>query len=181
MDKISKIEVRNAIFPDDGESIKALWLEYLVWGNDKMQAMYGVHPHNPTETVKDDLKNIAKFQPPQGRLMLALYENKICGLGSLKSITTEIGEIKRMYVDPTFRGIGAGRAILHALLEEAKAIGYTTVRLDTPKFMVAAHALYRSFGFYDIGPYPEMEVSQEFKEYLLFMEIDLLKTIDLPN
>ena len=107
----SKVEVRHAVIPDDIKHIKKLWYEYLVWGNDKMQSTYGVHPHNPAETVEQDIKSIDKFQPPHGRLMIAVYKNKICGIGSLQSINTEIGEIKRMYVDPKFRRIGAGRAI----------------------------------------------------------------------
>ena len=42
--------------------------------------------------------------------------------------------------------------------------------------MEAAHALYRSVGFRDIAAYPEMEIPEEFKDYLLFMELDLLAT-----
>jgi len=102
-----------------------------------------------------------------------MYKDKICGLGSLKSINSEIGEIKRMFVDPTVRRIGAGRAILGGLLDEAKKAGYKKIRLDSPKFMEAAHSLYRSFGFYDIETYPEMEIPAEFKDYLLFKELDV--------
>ena len=105
--------------------------------------------------------------------MLAFFEGKACGIGCLKPITDEIGEVKRMYVDPSFRNIGAGRAILQALLEAAKATGYQKVRLDSPKFMVAAHALYRSAGFHDIPFYPEVEIPESFRQYLLFMEVDL--------
>ena len=171
----SKVEVRYAIIPDDIDSIKKLWFDYLFWGNTEMQSHYGVHPHNPADAVESDIKSIDKFQPPHGRLMVAVYENKICGVGSLKSINNEIGEIKRMYVDPTFRRIGAGRAILEALLSEAKKTGYKLVRLDSPKFMEAAHSLYRSFGFNDIEAYPEVEIPEAFREYLLFMELDLTK------
>ena len=39
--------------------------------------------------------------------------------------------------------------------------------------MEAAHSLYRKFGFRDIEPYPEMEIAEEFKDFLLFMELDL--------
>ena len=173
MAKKSKVEVRYAQIPDDIESIEKLWFDYLVWGNDKMQELYGVHPHNPQEAVEQDIQQISKFQPPYGQLIIAVYEGKICGLGSLKSINSEIGEIKRMFVDPTFRRIGAGRAILEGLLVESKKTGYKKVRLDSPKFMEAAHSLYRSFGFRDIEPYPEMEIPAEFKDYLLFMELDL--------
>lgn len=173
MNKKEKVETRTLILPDDIEAVKQLWLDYLVWGNDKMQELYGVHPHNPKKAVEQDIQQIRKFQPPYGQLIIAVYEGKICGLGSLKSINSEIGEIKRMFVDPTFRRIGAGRAILKGLLVESKKAGYKKVRLDSPKFMEAAHSLYRSFGFRDIEPYPEMEIPAEFKDYLLFMELDL--------
>jgi GNAT superfamily N-acetyltransferase len=106
--------------------------------------------------------------------VLAIFEDKVCGLGSLKSINPEIGEIKRMYVDPSFRKIGAGKAILQSLINAAKETGYKKVRLDSPKFMEAAHALYRSFGFKEISVYPEVEIPEEFRQYLLFMELDLL-------
>ena len=144
------IETRDANLPDDIDSIKQLWTEYLTWGNDQMQMLYDVHPHNPAEAVEQDIKMIAKFLPPNGRLMLAFVDNKACGIGCLKSISEEIGEIKRMYVDPSFRKVGAGRAILQSLLTAAKEAGYKKVRLDSPKFMTAAHALYRSVGFSDI-------------------------------
>jgi GNAT superfamily N-acetyltransferase len=74
-----------------------------------MQTLYGVHPHHPEEAVEQDIQEIGKFQPPCGQLILAVYEGKVCGLGSLKKINAEIGEIKRMFVDPDYRRIGAGR------------------------------------------------------------------------
>jgi hypothetical protein len=61
-----------------------------------MQMLYGVHPHNPEEAVREDIKNIDKFLPPNGRLILAVVDEKACGIGCLKSINEEIGEVKRM-------------------------------------------------------------------------------------
>ncbi len=173
MDKKEKVVTRPVVIPEDLKAVEKLWFDYLVWGNDKMQELYGVHPHNPKDAVEQDIQQISKFQPPYGQLIVAVYEDKVCGLGSLKSINPEIGEIKRMFVDPTFRRIGAGQAILEGLLDEAKKVGYKKVRLDSPKFMEAAHSLYRSFGFRDIEAYPEMEIPAKFKDYLLFMELDL--------
>ncbi|MFH4968048.1 GNAT family N-acetyltransferase [Gaetbulibacter sp. M240] len=176
MTKKSQINVRQAKLPEDLDHIKSLWYDYLVWGNNQMEALYGVHPHNPKEAVEADIKQIHKFQPPYGQLITAIYDGTICGLGSLKNISLEIGEIKRMFVDPDFRGLGAGRAILEGLLAASKQAGYKKVRLDSPKFMEAAHGLYRSFGFRDIDPYPEMEIPTSFIDYMLFMELDL--TVD---
>ena len=65
-----------------------------------MQMLYGMHPHNPKEAVEQDIKMIDKFLPPSGLLMLAFVDNNTCGIGCLKSIKEEIGEIKRMYVPP---------------------------------------------------------------------------------
>jgi GNAT superfamily N-acetyltransferase len=161
------------MLPNDIDDVRKLWFDYLTWGNAEMQSLYGVHPHDPLVAVEQDIKYINKFLPPHGRLVLAIYEDKVCGLGSLKSINSEIGEIKRMYVDPSFRKIGAGRAIIQSLINAAKESGYKIVRLDSPKFMEAAHALYRSVGFKDIPVYPEVEIPEEFRQYLLFMELDL--------
>ncbi len=173
MHKNERVVTRTVVIPDDLEAVRKLWFDYLTWGNDRMQELYAVHPHNPKEAVEQDIEQINKFQPPYGQLILAIYDGKVCGLGSLKSINPEIGEIKRMFVDPAFRQIGAGQAILEGLLNEAKKVGYKKVRLDSPKFMEAAHSLYRRFGFRDIEAYPEMEIPAEFKDYLLFMELDL--------
>jgi hypothetical protein len=112
MNTNSVVEIRDAQLPNDIDAIKKLWTAYLTWGNDKMQMLYGVHPHNPVEAVQQDLEMIDKFLPPNGRLILAFIDGNACGIGCLKSINEEIGEIKRMNVDPSFRKIGAGRAIL---------------------------------------------------------------------
>ena len=76
-----------------------------------------------------------------------------------------------MYVDPSCRNVGAGRAVLQSLLTAAKETGYKKVRLDSPKFIKAAH---RSVGFKEIPVYAEVEIPEAFGQYLLFMEIDLL-------
>ena len=44
-------------------------------------------------------------------------------------------------VDPSFRRIGAGRAILESLIVTADQAGYKRIRSDSPDFMTAAHAL----------------------------------------
>ena len=173
MNNNSIVEVREVDLSTDINSVRKLWTDYLTWGNDNMQLNYGVHPHNPTEQVELDIKSIDKFLPPNGRLMLAFIDNNACGIGCLKSINEEIGEVKRMYVNPSFRKIGAGRAILQSLINAAKETNYKKVRLDSPKFMLAAHSLYRGFGFKDIPVYPEVEIPEEFRQHLLFMELDL--------
>ena len=62
------------------------------------------------------------------------------------------------------------RALVTAARQSQRA---SKIRLDSPKFMQAAHALYRSFVFKDIPAYPEVEIPEAFRKYLLFIELDL--------
>jgi GNAT superfamily N-acetyltransferase len=173
MTELSDVQVREAELPGDLEAIERLWFEYLTWGNEEMQARHGVHPHSPRETVAQDIASIAKFQPPDGRLVLAFSGGRACGIGCLRRIATDTAEIKRMYVDPAVRRVGAGRAILEYLVAAATSAGYSRARLDSPRFMTAAHALYRSSGFLDIEPYAESEIPDMYKPFLIFMEREL--------
>ena len=80
-----------------------------------------------------------------------------------------------MFVDPSFRKLGIGKAILQSIINAAKEFGHKKVRLNTPKFMENAHSLYLGFGFKPISEYPEVEITEDFRDYLLFMELDLLR------
>ena len=90
-----------------------------------------------------------EYSPPRGRLLIA----QSAGCVALRPIDDETCEMKRLYVRPEGRGSGLGRRLVVAIIEEARAIGYRRMRLDTMPKMGGAQRLYESLGFRDIEAY----------------------------
>ncbi len=93
------------------------------------------------------------YAPPRGRLLLAFDGATVIGCGALRDLGEGICEMKRLYVDPRFRGKSAGRVLAEALIAAAREMGYRAMRLDTLAPMREAQSLYRSLGFREIAPY----------------------------
>ena len=93
------------------------------------------------------------YAPPGGRLLLARWNGEPVGCIALRPFEGAHCEMKRLYVRPSGRGLGVGRALVARILEEARAIGYAEVLLDTLPTMAEAQGLYLAFGFRDIPPY----------------------------
>lgn len=94
------------------------------------------------------------YAPPEGRLLLAQYEDQLAGCVALHKLEPKICEMKRLYLRPQFRGKGLGRALADQIVAEARQIGYERIRLDTVEpVMKDAVAMYRRIGFQEIAPY----------------------------
>jgi len=167
-------EFRQAKTDDDLLEVRELFWEYLQWANGRVNEEFGVNFDIET-MLEEDMEELEVYFPPDGRLILVSEDDKPAGLGCLKKLRDGVGEIKRMYVRPNYRGRGLGRRILEELLSEAREISYAEVRLDSARFMEAAHSLYRSAGFQEIDPYEESEIPPEFQEHWIFMEKSLEK------
>jgi DNA-binding MarR family transcriptional regulator/GNAT superfamily N-acetyltransferase len=92
----------------------------------------------------------ADMTPPHGVLLIARLRGRPVGCGALKLHPGEPTELKRMWVDPTTRGLGLGRRLLRELEQHAANAGATTIRLETNASLTEAIALYRSAGYDEV-------------------------------
>ncbi len=94
------------------------------------------------------------YAPPEGRLLLATYEDQLAACAALHKLEPGVCEMKRLYLRPQFRGKGFGRVLADRVIAEARQIGYERMRLDTVEpIMKDAVAMYRKLGFHEIAPY----------------------------
>ena len=125
------------------------------------------------QNFDQELKNLpGDYAPPDGRLLLAVENDDLAGCIALRKLGDQVCEMKRLFVRPAYRATGLGRTLVESLIDEARKLGYTQMRLDTiPGKMDKAIALYQSIGFVEIEPYCQNPV-----EGAKFMELTLATT-----
>jgi GNAT superfamily N-acetyltransferase len=131
--------------------------------------LYSVVGKTPQEMAESSIETYRGLKPPEGIFYLAYIENKIAGMGAIRKLDNELGEIKRMWNRPQFRRRGVGRLIVNSLLEKGKEFGCTWFGLNTPKFSIAHH-LYKSVGFEFVDVFPAVDIGNKLRPYYLFME-----------
>ena len=154
--------------------------EYLRWVGEIARSQYGLD-FDLDAMVRSDIDDPRKFYPPTGRFYLVRHGDATVGVGALKRLAPGVGEVQRMYVRPHVRGIGAGRLLVQRLLDDARSLGYGTVRLESLRALTAAHQLYRSVGFVEIDPYGDNSMDDyqqptardRYRESAVFMEVKL--------
>lgn len=87
------------------------------------------------------------YSAPQGRLFLAEVDGQGAGCVGVRPLSEGVCELKRLYVEPAFRGRGVGRDLIMAAIRAAREIGYRKIMLDTLPNMRMALKLYRELGF----------------------------------
>lgn len=89
----------------------------------------------------------AEMGPPGGAYLVGYRDGlPVCG-GGLKRLPDGTCEIKRMYVVPQARRTGVARALLSALEDAARDLGYRIARLDTGSRQPHAQAFYLASGY----------------------------------
>jgi GNAT superfamily N-acetyltransferase len=102
--------------------------------------------------------------PPGGTFLVGFDSQRPVCCGGIKRLSDGTCELKRMYVVPEARGRGAGRELLAALEDAARALGYAIARLDTGDRQPLAEQLYRSAGYAPVANFNANPVATFFGE-----------------
>lgn len=106
---------------------------------------------------------------PKGDILLASVDGETVGCAMYYPLSIPgVTEIKRIYVAPTARGTGAGRALIETAMTRARTDGYDRMVLDTIAPLTEAIALYNRLGFKPCAPFYEPD--PEFMPYLRFFD-----------
>ena len=150
-------------------------IEYITSLQDLLDKTYQLDTRSILETsieqrAKETLKEFSSIKPPNGVVYVLKVDGIAAGMGAIRKIGEGVGEIKRMFNYPKYRGMGFGRMMLNKLLESGREFGFSVFMLDTPRFAFAAQGLYRSVGFKETGVYPESAIQPPWDQYWLYME-----------
>ena len=90
------------------------------------------------------------------------------GCIGLRQLEHDTGEVKRMFVDPRYRGQRVAERLLNTVIQQARTMQYTKLRLDTLARLQSANRLYRRAGFHTIPAYNDCPI-----EGAMWFELDL--------
>jgi GNAT superfamily N-acetyltransferase len=89
----------------------------------------------------------AQVEAGDGAFVIAYLDDVAVGCGAVRRLDGATAELKRMYVAPSVRGRGIGRALVEALEREARLLGVTKVVLETGTRLAPAIRLYETMGY----------------------------------
>jgi len=169
------LDVIPAASPSHLDAVRSLMRQYIAWHRLRHAPFRAIiDRYFDQQSFETELAGLpGEFAPPQGRILLGYANGRPAGMVALRDLGGGLCEMKRMFVAPDAHGLGLGRALARRLIEEARIIGYKTMRLDTGPLQHEAHRLYASLGFCRTDPYGRHDA--DMRDWLLFMELDLAR------
>jgi putative acetyltransferase len=138
------IEITAVTAPDDGI------LEMV----EKLDAlMNGLYPPESTHLTPPE-----ELSAGANRFFAAKVDGKLMGCGGFRVVGRDYAEIKRIFVDPSARGLGLAKALLNRLESESRSLGVLEMKLETGIFQPEAISLFERCGYTQcpvFGDYPK--------------------------
>ncbi len=143
---MTNVEIINYTpkYRNDFKRINAEWMP------THLDKKMGDHLDNPEESI------IRKG----GFVLFAKNEGEIVGTCAILKENTKLYEIADMTVAPQYRGKHIGKRLLFAAIDTVRKAGARQVYLVTNDKLAAAIALYRTYGFKELGVDVESSVDE---------------------
>jgi putative acetyltransferase len=126
-----------------------------------------------SETARgsDHALDPSELKSPEISFWAVWDEGVLLGVGALKRLTPDHGEVKSMHTAESARRRGVGSVVLQQLIAEARERGMRRLSLETGSwdYFVPARAFYRRHGFVECAPFAEYEPDPN----SVFMTLDL--------
>src|SRR3954470_5059588 len=94
-----------------------------------------------------------EMRASEGAMLVAYLRGGAIGCGAVKFHGRKPCEVKRMWVDPSARGLGLGRRLLTELESLAAERGARRARIETSRHLPEAITLYRSAGYVEVAAF----------------------------
>ena len=165
MDLIATALTPIIIRPADPDDPAALWClgEYFALLCARIPGIN--QDHVPLPDPKADL-----YRPPHGAFLIAWSDTLPVACVSLRTLEPtlgpDLGEVKRLWVAPEARGQGLARRLMLAIEDQARALGLTSLNLDTNAALTEAIAFYEKTGWTPTDAYSGFPSTHWFRKPL---------------
>jgi putative acetyltransferase len=143
-DNLPCMHIRQAQFPLDIPAIVTLVREYAAWLNIDMSFQNFEQEMLQIESI---------YSLPKGLFWVVEEADKLVGCVGFKHLDATTAEVKRLYVQPAFRGQQLGEKLMQVLTDTTRQLGYQRLVLDTVPQTAFAQTLYQRMGFAPIAQY----------------------------
>jgi putative acetyltransferase len=173
--RLTEYEIAPAHWPEDIEQARALLTNYGRFLTASPVGAAGLCLIG----YDAELRSLpGKYADKEADLLLARIKGEGAGCVAITERTLEDGmraaEMKRLWVEPRFRGYGLGRGLVRAAIDWARSHECGAVALDTVhEAMPEANELYRSLGFQEIERFNDNPLSG--------VRFYLLKLVEKPE
>ena len=101
--------------------------------------------------------DLSGLRSPEVTFWSAWEGDAVVGVGALRRLSSDHGEVKSMHTAEAARGRGVGSAILRRIMAAARSRGMSRLSLETGAwpYFTPARALYARHGFVECAPFGE--------------------------
>src|SRR5579862_7818449 len=117
-----RITVMDATTTEQLDAVRGLMRAFVAWHRERhVDDLRLIDGYFDGAAFDAEVAGLAgKYGRPEGRLLLALVDGRPAGCVALRSLGDGSSEMKRMFVDPEFRGRGVGKALAVRLIDKGR-------------------------------------------------------------